>query len=256
MAECMIFGSGMGALYLDQVTATAGDVLSGKVIVDASGNPITGTLALSGDAATENVLSGKTFYSNDAKSKKNGTMSNNGTMNRTLNCGQSVVIPAGYHNGKGIVTANALAGQTSATASAADILNGKTAWVNGSKITGKLVRHVVAFGDNSYHIDGNGGTGAFDVSQTIPSGALNPVCYYSGVSGSRNAVGTYYCQIYKNGTLVDSRDSGGGYTFRGTMINRQLSVSAGDVIRLYAYAVSGTYTFADIHAVIVYYTAS
>ena len=63
-------------------------------------------------------------------------MTNNGAVSKTLNCGGSYTIPAGYHNGSGKVTVNSLASQTSATATAADLGSGKTAWVNGVRITG------------------------------------------------------------------------------------------------------------------------
>ena len=137
MAECILLKAGSGA-DLDLVTAGAGDVLSPKVIVDKDGNPLTGTLALSGDAAVGNVLAGKTFYSNDAKTKRTGTMVNQGAKTAALNCGGSYAIPAGYHNGSGKVTANSLSSQTSATAAAGDILTGKTAFVNGNKLTGNI----------------------------------------------------------------------------------------------------------------------
>ena len=65
-----------------------------------------------------------------------GTMANNGAVSATLNCGQSYVIPQGYHNGSGKVTANSLASQTQATANANNLSSGVTAWVNGQKITG------------------------------------------------------------------------------------------------------------------------
>jgi len=65
-----------------------------------------------------------------------GTMVNNGAVTKTLNAGGSYTIPAGYHNGSGKITANSLASQTSATATASDIASGKTAWVNGARITG------------------------------------------------------------------------------------------------------------------------
>ena len=52
--------------------------------------------------------------------------------------GGSYTIPAGYHNGSGKVTANSLSSQTNANAGAGDILSGKTAWVNGSKLTGTM----------------------------------------------------------------------------------------------------------------------
>lgn len=55
-----------------------------------------------------------------------------------LNCGGSYTIPEGYHDGKGKVTANSLANQTSANANASHILLNQTAWINGSKITGTM----------------------------------------------------------------------------------------------------------------------
>ena len=94
---------GGGGADLDVITAGAGDILAGKVIVDKEGNPLTGTMA------------------------------NQGAKTAALNCGGSYTIPAGYHNGSGKVTANSLASQTSATAAAGNILSGKTAWVNGSR---------------------------------------------------------------------------------------------------------------------------
>lgn len=63
------------------VTATAADVLTGKVIIDASGNQVT------------------------------GTMTNNGAVSKTLTPSTSAVsytIPKGYHNGSGKVTASAI----------------------------------------------------------------------------------------------------------------------------------------------------
>lgn len=82
------------------------------------------------------VLSGKVAY---AKGKYiTGSMPNNGAKTAALDCGESYSIPAGYHNGAGRVSANSLASQTGATAVAADILSGKTAYVNGSKVTGNI----------------------------------------------------------------------------------------------------------------------
>ena len=63
-------------------------------------------------------------------------MQNNGAKTASLNCGGSYTIPKGYHNGSGKVTANSLSSQTSANATAKDIIKGNTVWVNGSKLTG------------------------------------------------------------------------------------------------------------------------
>ena len=87
-----------------------------------------------GDATADQILSGKTALVQG--STITGTMIDRGAVTSTLNAGGSYTIPAGYHNGGGKVTANSLASQTSATATAANIASGKTAWVNGTKITG------------------------------------------------------------------------------------------------------------------------
>ena len=87
--------------------------------------------------SASDLLSGKT--ANDSNGEiVTGTMPNKGAVTATLNCGGSYTIPAGYHNGNGKGTANSLASQTSANAGAGDILSGKTAWVNGSKLTGTM----------------------------------------------------------------------------------------------------------------------
>jgi hypothetical protein len=65
-------------------------------------------------------------------------MTNNGAVSKSLNCGGSYTIPAGYHNGSGKVTANSLASQTSGTAGANEILKGEIAWVNGVRIAGTM----------------------------------------------------------------------------------------------------------------------
>ena len=108
-----------------------------------NGKEVTGMghYVMSGDikdatAEDSNVLSGKTYYNNNGK--REGTMPNRGGMSAELAAGGSVSIPEGYHNGEGVVRAQDLASQTQATATAADIASGKTAWVNGSKVTGTL----------------------------------------------------------------------------------------------------------------------
>ena len=93
------------------------------------------TKQATGNAAVSEVLAGKTFSNSNGVGLV-GTMANNGAISQTLNAGESYTVPAGYHNGSGRVTANSLASQTSGTAGAGDILTGKTAWVNGTKLTG------------------------------------------------------------------------------------------------------------------------
>ena len=112
MGKIIIYGDksgGEGGADVSVVTANASDVLSGKVFVDTEGEPVL------------------------------GIMPNQGTVSPpALNAGESYTIPKGYHSGSGTITASNLANQTSGTAVATDILTGKTAWVNGSSISGSM----------------------------------------------------------------------------------------------------------------------
>ena len=100
-----------------------------------------------GTTSADKVLAGETF-STENDTDLSGTMPNKGAVTSSLNCGGSYTIPKGYHNGNGRVTANSLSSQTSANATANDIMNGKTAWVNGSKITGTAT--IDSFGGIKY----------------------------------------------------------------------------------------------------------
>ena len=105
MGECFIVRRGIG-IDPDELSASAGEVLSGQK-----------------------------FYGEGSDEIQTGTMPNNPAMDANLNCGESKAIPSGYTPG-GTVRANDLASQTNASATASDILSGKTAWVNGTKLTG------------------------------------------------------------------------------------------------------------------------
>lgn len=189
--------AGGGGADLDVITAGAGDVLNGKVIVDREGNPLT------------------------------GTMPNRGNVSQALGAGGSYAIPAGYHAGGGKVTANSLASQTSANAGSGQILTGYNAWVNGSKITGNMVNRGAvsqSLGINgSYTIPAGYHNGSGKVTQSIatmggqtitPSTAqqtvscsgkymtgnvaINPVRYFqiSGSSIGGKNIDTFYLADY------------------------------------------------------------
>ena len=61
--------------------------------------------SLFGNAARTDVLSGKTFTSSNGAALI-GSMTNRGAWNATINPGDSVTIPQGWHNGGGVVRAN------------------------------------------------------------------------------------------------------------------------------------------------------
>ena len=90
MGRILMTGGGGGA-DLDVITAEADDILSGKVIVDKDGNPLTGTLTLSGDAGAGDVLSGKTFYTTNPKSNQTGTIGTMGGGTYTPKAAQQTV---------------------------------------------------------------------------------------------------------------------------------------------------------------------
>lgn len=113
-------------------------------------------------AAADNILTGKTAFG--AAGSVTGTMANNGAVAGNISTvAGTYTVPAGYHNGKGTVSIAAaeqaklisgnikagvtvlgVSGKTSvvdtadATAAAGTIISGKTAYVNGAKVTGNL----------------------------------------------------------------------------------------------------------------------
>ena len=105
-----------------------------------------------GTATAVKVLAGYTFTNSDGVGI-DGTMPVIQSFGVGLRCGASHTIPKGYHDGTSKVIANDLASQTQATASAANITSGKTAYVNGVMITGSGA-------DNTAHY--NAGVAAAD----------------------------------------------------------------------------------------------
>ena len=127
----------------EYLLATTGEIQVKDKLGNITSQPISVIKACSGNwgasATKDKILTGYSAWVNG--SLVNGSMANNGAVSKTLNPGESYTIPVGYHNGSGKVTVSSLASNTSATAVAGNILTGKTAWVNGKKITGTMANN-------------------------------------------------------------------------------------------------------------------
>jgi len=178
------YHNGSGKVTANITNLTAANIKSGVTV-----GGIEGTFTSDATATAAQILSGQTAYVNG--SKVTGSMANRGAVNQTLTSqGQSYTVPAGYHNGSGKVTANitnltavnikagvsvgGVAGTftSDATATAAQILSGQTAYVNGSKVTGTMA-------NRTGHVTGQ------SVSRSGTTIRIRPQTgYYPGDSGN------------------------------------------------------------------------
>jgi hypothetical protein len=170
-------GSGKCAGDADLV---AGNIRSGVNLFGVNGNANVVNTS-SGTAAAGDLLSGKVAWV--AGAQVTGTMPNNGAVTLTPSTADQT-IAAGYHNGSGkcagdadLVSGNIKAGvnlfgvngsstvvdTSGATATAADMVSGKTAYANGSLITG-----TVPAGSN---VSGGNGLKTFTIPDGLYSGA-------------------------------------------------------------------------------------
>ena len=165
--------------------------------------------------SASDLLTGKT--ANDSNGEKvNGTMPNKGAVTASLNCGGSYTIPAGYHNGSGKVTANSLKSQTSANATAKDIIKGKTAWVNGSKLTGTATIQSLG-GAKMYKYENYTTLSRVDIATiNIPYAMDIVLIYAKGTAGSFRCL--YSCML---GTLsVGIGSTYGSASYSGYSISK------------------------------------
>lgn len=151
----------------------------------------TGTLTLnsqqmSGSAIAANILEGKTAHTTQLRTTITGTMRNNGSVNKSLNSGESYTIPSGYHDGTGIVKENSPKDQTYITTNAAvanQIWSGMTAYVNGNLLVGTGTPQNVQGTSGGGNSGGIPNRGSISVHWKYPvSGFYTGVCVLGSTS--------------------------------------------------------------------------
>lgn len=188
-------------------------------------------------ATKDNVLNGKTFVGADTKDEiGTGSMADNGTTgNQKLNAGSSFVVKKGYHSQDFLVEAYSLASQTPGTAVANELVSGKTAWVNGSMVTGSMtVQSILSFSCAPYSSNQiiftwqNPAKGPFAgtiiVGKTggYPASISDGTRYYKGYGNNNGSSGTA-------NTIISNFSNGTTYYFRAfsyATINNQEWVSS------------------------------
>ena len=132
-----------------------------------------------GTATDNQIIVDRTAWVNGTKII--GTMPDNtGWESNDIIAGESVTIPEGYHNGSHKVSAKDLASQTVADAIESDILLNKTAWVNGTKVTG----NIPVYNTTSLRV-------AAGHSVTLPAGYFsNDIIIYSIYTDKLDLTGT------------------------------------------------------------------
>ena len=144
MSKIWMPGGAGGGAGSDECTLVKANVPTGlkAVTADSDDESVEGTLDTETTLADSQALSGQTFLKFNPVTKlferRVGGMTNRGAVTQELGAGGSYTIPDGFHNGSGKVTAKSLASQTPGDSAAGHILAGRTAWVNGSKITGTI----------------------------------------------------------------------------------------------------------------------
>ena len=124
-----------------------------------------------GTATANDIVIGQTAWVNGEQII--GEIPSYSEMSITVSAGETVPIPAGYYETDGEVVGQDLASQTQATATAEQIVQDMTAWVNGVEVTGTMVEHSTTPVDlpinGSYTIPQGYHTGLGEVTQNIPT---------------------------------------------------------------------------------------
>jgi hypothetical protein len=226
----------------------------------------TGTLRPAlGDATAAQVLSGRTFTTNDS-AQLTGTMTNyaaRGFMPGPAN----VSIPAGYYSGSGVVTgdvdlvtANIRAGvnlfgvtgtpavvnTASGTATAGNMLTGNTAYVNGSLVTGTMATRTLSAANATVSAGYYAATTLTAVDPDLAATNIQSGTVIFGQTGTlRPALGDATAAQVLSGRTFTTNNSA---QLTGTMPSNALSAANATVSAGYYAATTLTNVDADLKA--------
>ena len=224
MAIGFFTGSGSG-VDTSVVTAEAGDVLSGKVIVDANGNPLT------------------------------GTMPDNGAISQSLGINGSFIIPQGFHNGLGEVSQSisTMGAQTITPGSSAQTVacNGKymtgNITVNAANVSKVVTGTVTSSSSTKTFTEYDGGTeNCYYWSLTLSGfkqvlGVSWVTEYLCGHAVSGTEIYTAVHDLYRSGNVIAVTYKGGGTVSATSIVLPVYCVSSKDkgvAVTYYVYGIS------------------
>ena len=174
--------------------ATAADLRSGKELIDAEGNKITGTMADStqGTISISVNTSGRVTasltqtagYVAEATIRGATQLSTQAAKTVTPTKSSQTAVASGRYT-TGAVTVAAIPAEyittTDATATAADIRTGKTAYVNGTKVTGSIADFDGSYECSGESSGGGSGGGASLETCTVTITSDTPIYYIAYV---------------------------------------------------------------------------
>lgn len=154
-----------------------------------------GGVVPTGDAVAADVLTGKTF-SNASAVGISGTMPNNGAVSGTASPSQPYTIPAGYHNGSGVVTAvgsgNPLLDLADDTYADVSLANGISVASITSGVAISIENRTVFGNIENFTTAATGGQGIGNNTRVSNDG----VTWVSIAAGSGNVSGYKYFMAY------------------------------------------------------------